>query len=573
MNHSKKRIPIVAVAMSLFLTGVVAVGIAGASSGATSGRIGDRSRTAPEVATPISPAISCASLAGQTFTESGGTPSKITSAVTTTQGGITYCEVSGYTSPQTDFEVLLPETTFEGDYIQEGCGGFCGIIPISTQPDASTNCLPVTNGQLAIGTDDQGHVGGSADGAWAADDLTLRVEYAYTSEHIMAEFAKALIAAYYGAPPKYSYYDGCSGGGREGLEEAQRYPTDFNGIIAGSPGLDTPGIVGILFPYLIQSNTAPGGGEILGSEKLPALHAAVMAACANSDGAIVDPRQCTFNPASIECPAGVDNNSCLTSAQVTVVREFYRGPTDPAGKSLYDGGMPYGSELAWGSGWIVGPSTDPAWPIDTFAYQTSVNYLKYMGFYPNPPSSFTPYDVQFTDAYFQKIQQFAELYNSADPDLKAFDQAGGKLIIYQGWADQLALPWPTLNYYSAVEHTMGGFVSAQAFSRLYMIPGGYHCFIGGGDPSTTFDLLTPLINWVENGVAPATITATVVSQTTGTSVPSLNVAPLDASSSAPQNAGLNSGYKYFGIKSTYQQVQTWCNQDGFNLVCKDTRNS
>jgi Tannase and feruloyl esterase len=518
-------------------------------------------------ATSITPAMSCNSLAGKTVSAGNGTPGVVTAAAVTTQAGIAYCQVSGYVSPQAKFELLLPQTTFQGDYLQEGCGGFCGFIPLTQQPDAATGCAPATGGQFAIGADNEGHDGASAaDGAWAANDMDLRVQYAYLSEHALAILAKSIISVYYGAGPKYSYFDGCSDGGREGLEEAQRYPQDFNGILSGSPGLDTPGIVGLLFPWLIQSNTAPGGAEILTSEKLPALHAAVLAACANRDGVIVDPRACTFNPASTECRPEVDDAACLTPAQVAVVRRFYLGPADAAGKSLYDGGMPYGSELAWQS-WIVMPAGDAAWPEDTFAYQTSVNYLRYMGFYPNPPSSFSPYSVQFTDAYFQRMQRFADLYNAADPDLSQFRRDGGKLVIYQGWEDQLATPWDALDYYAAVERTAGGYSQSQAFSRLYMIPGGYHC-LSGGDPAVTVDLLTPLVNWVEHGTAPASINVAVTSQTSGNHIASLTVAPFDAAAPAPVNQGLNSAYRYIGIRSTYEPKQTWCTQEGFTLVCK-----
>jgi hypothetical protein len=514
----------------------------------------------------IEPTVTCATLTADNFTDVKDAPSEITSATDTTSGGISYCDVKGYISPQTRFEFLLPESTFHGDYLQEGCGGFCGAADISTQPAASTGCVPVTGGEFALGTDDEGHESANElDGLWAANDLALRVAFGYASEHQLAQLGKAVVAAYYGTPPSHSYFDGCSDGGREALMLAERYPHDFDGIVAGSPGIDYRNL-GTLFPWFARANTDSEGHQILSSEKLPALHAAVMKACANSHGVIVDPRTCTFNPASIQCPTGTDEVTCLTPAQVTTVREFYRGPTDPQGRGLWDGGEAYGSELAWT--WFVGPSTDPNAPDDLIGPQFAINYLRYMAFAKNPPASFTLSDVKFDDAFYKSLGQYASLYNATDPDLHAFRQVGGKLIIYQGWADQAVVPWGTLDYYSAVTKEMGGYANTQQFSRLYMIPGGYHC-LGGGDPSVTADFLTPLVNWVEDGQAPSAISLPVLTQTTGTKLTSLTVRPFNSTEPAPRNDGLNSNYHYFGLKSTYKPGnETWCKQNGVTLVCK-----
>jgi feruloyl esterase len=537
----------------------VAVSVAGmflsmtaATTAAAQAKVPAAAQAAPALTASAAtvPVASCASLAVDNFSGVKDEPSQITSAADVTEDGIQYCDVKGVISPQTDFEMLLPESTYQGAYLQEGCGGFCGAVTVSPQPAAATGCAPVTAGQFAIATDDEGHEAGATDGLWAANDPTLRVVFAYTSEHSLAQLAKAVIAVYYGSGPKYSYFDGCSDGGREALEEAQRYPRDFNGILAGSAANNWTAAVGMEAAWDADINTAPNGTEILPLEKLPALHAAVMKACADAQGVIVDPRQCTFNPASVQCPAGTDNDTCLTPAQVTVAREAYRGPTDPQGRNLYDGGEPYGSELAW-VGWFVDPASDTAFPADTADYQFAINYLEYMAYPTDPPSSFTLSDFKFTDATYAKLQQLAGLYNATDPDLSAFERAGGKLIIYGGWADQAVTPWPTLDYYSAVANTMGGYAATQQFSRLYMVPGGYHC-LGGGDPSVTADFLTPLVNWVQDGVAPSAVVLPVLSQTTGTTLTSLTVEPLNPTTPAPHNDGLNSNYHYIGIKSAYQ---------------------
>ncbi|MGH3297314.1 MAG: tannase/feruloyl esterase family alpha/beta hydrolase, partial [Trebonia sp.] len=187
-------------------------------------------------ASAILPQVSCAAMESHDFTQVPDAASRISSAADTSLNGTTYCEVKGYISPQTSFELLLPESTWHGDYLQEGCGGYCGAVNISAQPAVSTGCPQVTGNEFALATDDQGHESPSGtDGTWAASDLALRIVFGYTSEHSLANLAKAAIRAYYGTGPADSYFDGCSDGGHEALDLAQRYPDDFNGIIAGAP--------------------------------------------------------------------------------------------------------------------------------------------------------------------------------------------------------------------------------------------------------------------------------------------------------------------------------------------------
>lgn len=518
----------------------------------------------------IAPRVDCASLARMDLTGVPGAPARITSAADTTNNGLAYCAVGGYIAPQTAFRVLLPRTTWEGDYLQEGCGGFCGSVTVSVQPQAAVGCAPAINGAFVLASDDQGHEAAVTDGIWAAQDPALRVVFGYTSEHSLALVAKAITAGYYGQRPAHSYFDGCSDGGHEALALAQRYPTDFNGILAGAPANNWAPLLGVFQTWAARANMDATGHQILATDKLPALHAAVMKVCANSDGIIVDPRTCTFDPSSIACPQGVDTADCLTPAQVTTVRNEYRGPTDPAGRNLFDGGEPYGSELAW-AGWLVGSPGDSNAPADTVAGQFGLNYLKYMAYWKNPPQSFTIRDFPFTDASYEKLAPLGGIYNATDPDLRAFRDHGGKLILYHGWADQAIPPFATIDYYRALEREMGGFTAAQQFSRLYMVPGAYHC-LGGGDPSVSGDLLTPLLTWVEHGTAPDALTFSVLSQTVGTPQHTLTVAPFDALRPAPDNNGLNSKYQYIASKTAYQPGnELWCRQDGPTLRCTRQR--
>jgi Tannase and feruloyl esterase len=425
-----------------------------------------------------------------------------------------------------------------------------------------------------VAADDQGHEAPSnLDTLWARNDPQLRVVFGYSSEHSMALTAGALIRAYYGHGATHRYFDGVSDGGHEALDLAQRFPADFDGIIAGAPANNWSALAGLFEPWLGRVNLDQHDRQILTAEKLPALHTAVMRVCANASGVITDPRACTFRPESLRCPAGTDTASCLTSAQVAVVRAFYRGPTDARGRNLFDGGMPYGSELAWQL-WAVQPAADPAAPLDTVAAGLGLNYLRNAAFWHNPPVTLGLRDVRFTAAEHRRLQEVGDIYDATNPDLRRFAAHGGKLIIYHGWSDQAIPPFESLDYYREVVRWSGSFAAAQAFSRLYMIPGLYHCPCGqpgDGDPATVMELMRPLVNWVEHGQAPAAIDLPVTSQSTGTHLSTLTVAPFDPLAAPPRNNGLNSNY-HIGETSAYQPGnELWCTQQGTRLVCSHKR--
>jgi tannase/feruloyl esterase len=533
------------------LAAAVLLGASGAGSAGTADALpGYRGPAAG----PIMPVTSCTSLAHMDFTGVPDAPGTVTSAAVVTDPPpapqVPFCDVKGVFAPQTQFEIKLPVATWHGQYVQEGCEALCGSVQLSDSPGAGFTCTAVQNGELALATDDGGHTGGLFDGSWAKNSLALRVVFGLTSEHSLAQMAKAVITAYYGRPASFGYYDGCSTGGREALMLAQRYPGDFNGIIAGAPASNAAPLA-LLNAWLVAANTGPGGHQILPAGQIPALHAAVIRACGNAHGIIADPRHCGFNPASIACPPGQDTPSCLTPAQVHAVRAFYRGPADKKGRNLYNGGLPYGSELGWKSNFVK-PAADTAAPADTTDAAMALNYLKYMAFWPNPPDSFTLADVKFTDAEFRKLGLLGDaIYNANNPHLHAFAARGGKLILYHGWADQTIPPWSTLDYYAAVERASGGFRPSQAFSRLYMIPGAYHClFAPDFSSANVADFLTPLISWVQRGTAPGTIEADTRSLTTGQITLRQKVRPYNALAPVtPAPGSLNGHYHYLG---TYQ---------------------
>jgi feruloyl esterase len=487
---------------------LLAVAVAVLAVPASAGTKGHaRSRAALANLPVLPPQTDCASMAHADVSQATGAGVGITSAAPgTAQQGYPVCDIKGVIAPQIQFEIQLPTQTYQQRYLQLGCGGLCGTLALRVQ--GADGCVPVTNGAFVLASSNQGHVnGGSEDGNFGTDPQ-LRVDFAYRSDHVLAKASKALIERFYGKRPSYSYFDGCSQGGHQGLTEAQRFPHDFDGILAGAPASITQELNSFNQPWLARVDRDASGAVILPASKLPMLHDAVLKNCdakdGLGDGQIDDPRACTFDPASLACSGNADAPDCLTSAQVAVVRKIYSGPVDSKGRHLYPGGQPYGAELAW-SPWFIPP--DPSAPqSSSIAWSIGNGWVKYLAFDPNPPLSFDVNDVQFTKREFRRSQKLAGLYNATDPDLSAFKRGGGKLIMWHGWADQAIPATGTVAYYRAVQDRMGGLAATKKFARLFMFPGVFHC--GGGAAPNSFDLLTPLMEWVENGASPNQVVAT-----------------------------------------------------------------
>ena len=521
----------------------------------------------------IQPITTCDALKTLDLTRLGA---EVTATAAITREGHAFCDVRGLITPVTQFEALLPTESWRGNYLQQGCGGLCGHVDVDLKDPSRTSgyqatYAPLLNGEMVVAADDQGHeTPSNGDAMWAQSDPQLRLVFGYLSEHQLARTAKALVRAFYGRDPAYSYFSGVSDGGHEALVLAQRYPEDFNGIIAGAPASNWAPLAGLFEPWVAAVNQSPEGRQILTAEKLPALHAAVMAACADPHGVIQDPRACAFDPASLRCPDSVDKPNCLTDAQINVVREEYRGPHDAQGHNLFDGGEPYGSELAW-SFWLVMPAADANAPADTYAAGLGVNYLNDMAFWTNPPTRVTLGSVPFTAEAHHALEDIGGIYGATSPDLEPFRARGGKLIIYHSWADQAIPPFATLDYYRAVANAMGGFQDIQSFSRLYMVPGLYPCPCGqpvDGDPATTVQFMPQLVNWVEHGEAPGAVVLPVTAQTAGEPLTQLTISPFNPLEPAPQNNGFNSNYDYVGATSVYRNTtQLWCAWDGPSLTC------
>lgn len=427
-----------------------------------------------------------------------------------------FCRVRGVIKPTADsdirFEVWMPSANWNGRFEGAGNGGFAGAINYG-------GLAAAVRARFAAASTDTGHEANGIEAKWALGHPEKVIDFGYRAIHLTTVAGKAIVAAFYGSPANYFYFSSCSNGGRQALMEAQRFPQDYDGIIAGAPAnywthLMVAAIAGAQALY---SNPA----SYLSADKLPAIHAAVLAACDAADGVkdgiISDPRQCHFRPEKLLC-SGPETNACLTAPQITTLEKIYAGPRDSKGRQVFSGEMP-SSELGangWAA-WITGPAPnkkgagfffgnyffsnmifdDPAWDFRTFNFDSG---------------------VQLAD------KKMARILNATDPRLAAFKARGGRMILYHGWADPAISPLNTINYYNSVLDAMGRQQTGN-FVRLYVVPGMQHC--GGGPGPDSFGALpasdadaghsifAALEGWVEHGVAPNAIIATKYAQRPG----------------------------------------------------------
>lgn len=404
-----------------------------------------------------------------------------------------FCRVIGVVQPTINFEVWLPPASgdrqWNGKFNGVGNGGMAGFINY----DAMMQSL--ARGYATASTD-TGHIQRPGDDSWALGHPELVVDFASRGIHMTARAAKTIIQAYYNREPKCSYFTGCSGGGGQALSEAQRYPADYNGMVAGAPAnFPTQMWPGELYDAWV---THRDDASFIPNEKLPLITNAALEACDNldgiKDGVLDDPRSCSFNPAKLKC-SGTDGPNCLTAAQVDSVRKVYEGLKDPSTGKHFWYGYEMSSETLW-PGHINNPFGAP------------LSYYKYMALQKpdwdwKSLSFADPRDFAVTE---EASRRLGPILNSVDPDLTAFKKLGGKLIMYHGWLDQNISPRNSIQYFESVQETMGGEKETQDFLRLFMAPGMGHC--GGGPGPNTLDALTALEQWVEKGKAPDQIIAT-----------------------------------------------------------------
>jgi feruloyl esterase len=389
-----------------------------------------------------------------------------------------HCRVTLLVTPRITMEVWLPTQGWNGRFQGVGGGGLAGVISYWALASA------LVDGFAAASTD-TGHVG-SADALWAIGRPDLVADYGHRAVHEMTLNAKAVLEAFYGRPAHHAYWTGCSTGGRQGLMEAQRYPSDYDGILAGAPAINISVFhTGQLWA---AQQTMVDPESYIRPEQFAAVNRWVLdnfdASDGAADGVIEDPRRVVMDYRAVQVAAE------LTDRQIQTLRALYGGPVNAAGKSVYPGLMP-GGETQWGpvagghTPFRIGPQIygqmvfeEPDWDWRTFNYDA---------------------DLQAA------IAKLRDVMDAIDPDLTAFRQRGGKLILFHGWSDAQISPEFTRRYYEGVVDTLGGRAVAEECARLFLLPGVGHC--RGGTGADQFDALRPLVDWVEHGVPPDQIVA------------------------------------------------------------------
>jgi tannase/feruloyl esterase len=397
-----------------------------------------------------------------------------------------FCRVAATLRPSNDsdikMEVWLPVANWNGKFQAVGNGAFSGSLPYPAMTTALAR-------GYAVGGTDTGHSGGSA--SFGLGHPEKVVDFGWRAVHEMTVTSKKIVQRVYAAAPKFAYWNGCSAGGRQAMTEAQRFPDDFDGIIAGSPGLDWTSRAAQAVRIAQRLESHPENR--LSAEHRQLLHKAVLDTCdANDgvkDGVIENPVACSFDPGKLQCASG-DANNCLTAAEVETARQMYASPKNPkSGREIT--GLARGSELGW---------TDLGWTASARA--TGLDQFRYLIFQdPN----WNIQQFRFDTDIVRAEERDAGTINALDTNLRPFLARGGKLIQYHGWNDPQISPGNSVQYYERVVAALGGSSTVQRGYRLFMAPGMAHC--GGGDGPNSFDMLAALERWVEQGQAPDQIMA------------------------------------------------------------------
>jgi feruloyl esterase len=397
----------------------------------------------------------------------------------------TFCRVATTLTPSSDsdikVEVWMPASNWNGKFQAVGNGGWAGSISYGAMAEA------LRQGYATASTD-TGHSGDRGEFAFGHPEKF--VDFAYRSEHEMTLHAKSLVKAFYGSAPSQSYWTGCSGGGRQGLLEAERFPEDFNGILAGDPA----NFDRAAWAIWAAQQTLSDPRSTFPPSKYPMIHKAVVDACdaidGVKDGLIDDPRKCHFDPSVLACN-GDEDESCLTAPQVEALRKIIGPATSRTGAKVLPGFEP-GTELSWRR-FIGGP--EPT--------ELAVDYYRYVIF-KDPKWDWRTFDVEKDFA----LAKGTDNVIAVTANIKRFAERGGKLLIYHGWADQQVPPGITLDYYQRATEKIGQAGRIPDSIRLFMAPGMAHC--RGGDGPDAFDAFGALERWVEKGVAPDRIVASHV---------------------------------------------------------------
>ena len=405
-----------------------------------------------------------------------------------------FCRVAATSRPSTDsdikIEVWMPLANWNGKFQGVGNGGLAGFITSTAASGGiERGMAEALKRGYATASTDTGHTGNTA--APLLGHPEKLVDFAYRAVHEMTVTAKAIINAFYDTSPKLSYWNGCSLGGRQGLIEAQRFPADYDGIIAGAPAISQTRLA--TWSSYVGHAVLKDPRNVIPSSKYPMIHRAVVNACdavdGMKDGLIDDPRHCRFDFKTIECK-GEDSASCLTTAQVesaqTITNPVLHAKT---GETIFPG-LALGTELGWAL--RIGGPTPQFFGTD---------YFKYV-FYKDPNWDWRTFDLETAVAIADRVDY--TMLNATNSDLTRFQQRGGKLLLYHGWSDANFSAQPTISYYESLRDVVGSGRMGE-WVRLFLAPGMGHC--GGGEGPNVFDPVAVLEQWVEHGHAPGTIIA------------------------------------------------------------------
>ncbi len=420
-----------------------------------------------------------------------------------------FCRVVVESHPSADsditIEVWMPMEGWNRRLAGDGNGGFAGSIGYADLGAA------VAKGYAVVGTN-TGHSASFIDASWALGHPDKVADFGYRAIHEMTVTAKAVVEQFYGAGAKHSYFASCSDGGREALMEAQRFPEDYDGILAGAPANNWTALLTTAAVDTLALTAEPA--SYIPPAKIPAIAKAVLAECdvldGVKDGILNDPRKCQFNPAAIECKTGEDTSACLTAAQVTALEALYAGPHDANGRQVFPGYPPGAEEggNGWAT-WIFGPAPG-----------RSLMSMFGQGYFSDMVYDKADWDLKsFTmeSGLREAREKTAAALDAVNPDLSAFEKRGGKLILYHGWNDPAISALNTVNYFDSVAAKLGR-AETNRFVRLYMMPGVQHCGAGSGpdmigqswtwpDQDPGHNVRIALEDWVEKGTAPGTIVA------------------------------------------------------------------
>jgi feruloyl esterase len=452
-------------------------------------------------------AVDCGQLASRALLNARVVSSKIvspeTSVISSTLGTSktlpheSFCKVSVLLAPTPDskiwVEIWLPDPDrWNGKFKGVGNGGLGGSI------DFSALASGLAHGYATAATD-TGHKGNPFDGEFALHHPEKIADYGYRATHLTATTGQRIVEEYYGRRAAHSYFEGCSQGGQEALMEAERFPQDYDGIIAGDPDYNqTHHEVGahLWIPWVLFGER----GATISKDQAEIIGRAVLDACDDldgvKDGVLEDPRQCHFDPVALQCKTPKASH-CLTVQQVASVRSVWEGPRKYLGTNYYPG-LERGGEAETWIGWIASSAA-----VDNFHSKLGLPFFKYFVF-ADPTWDFRQFNFSKDPMAVDKAVSIR--LNATSAALLQFKNRGGKLIQYHGYSDPDVPPLASIEYYQEVLKVVGTRKDVDDFYRLFMVPGMGHC--RGGPGANTFDMLQALEAWVEHGRSPTHIVAT-----------------------------------------------------------------